>query len=536
MDELVALGVRDVVLAPGSRSAPLAFAAHRADRDGLLRLHVRVDERTAGFLALGLAKASGRPVPVITTSGTAPAHLHPAVLEARHARVPLMVISADRPATMINTGANQTTDQVGLFGHHVLADARLAATAQAPGSWRTALRRLTLTARGHRSGRPGPVHVNVELVDPLTPGRVTLPVRSDFDPGPGQAGAVPVHLPAGPRTVVVAGDAGPATGAAAQAYARSTRAPLLAEPSSNARYGPNAIGTYRLLLGGPSAAEIERVVCFGHPTLSRPVQRLLARSDTELIMVDPSTEWVDPGQQANRLARSVTGMPGDPAWLRRWQDADRRVRMEMDEILDREEALTGWQVAAAVWSAVDPRDALVVASSSPVRDLDLAPVRASAPTVWANRGLSGIDGTLSTAVGVALLSPRRGTTALVGDLAFLHDLNGLVIGPDEPRPALRVVVANDDGGSIFHTLEQGGRSYAQAFERIFGTPHHADLGALVTGLGHRHTRVDDLASLRTALSEPPEGIEVVECRVDRSHRRALDARFTRLAGAAPSSP
>jgi len=545
MDELVALGVRDVVLAPGSRSAPLALAAWRAAERDAVRLHVRIDERTAGFLALGLGRASGVPAVVITTSGTAPAHLHPAVLEAWHGHVPVIVVSADRPVTMINTGANQTTDQVGLYGRHILGDARIAAVDDAPVAWRSALRRLMIMSSGVRSGRPGPVHLNVELVDPLTSvsGQrdVDLPARTPFDVEP-VAAPVVAELPPGLRTVVVAGDARPAVGVAAAAFAAAAGVPLLAEPSSNARSGRHAIGCYRLLLGTALADRIERVVVFGHPTLSRPVQRLLSRVDVDQVVVAASPEWIDPGHAVHRVVEAVAPAPGpeppsseppsseppssEPEWLGAWRAADAECRTRVDRLVAGR--LSGWQVADQVWHSVAVGGVLVAGSSQSLRDLDLAPVGPSGPEVHANRGLSGIDGTVSTAVGVAL---GRGVpvTALMGDLTFLHDLNGLLIGPDEPRPDLRIVVVNDDGGAIFHTLEQGAAEHEAAFERVFGTPHGADLGALVTGLGHRHRRVDDPARLAEALAAPVHGIEVLQCVISRADRRTVDEQLRGLA-------
>lgn len=538
IDELIMLGVTEVVVAPGSRSAPLALAAWRADQDGRIRLHVRIDERTAGFLALGLGKLTGRPAAAITTSGTAPAHLHPAVLEAWHARSPLIMISADRPATMVNTGANQTADQVGLFGRHVVADARMASSANDPAGWRTSLRRLVVATRGDRTRRPGPVHLNVELEDPLTPPDLTtaieLPTGTSFSVQAAPA-AEPVTLEPGLRTVVVAGDATPSTGSAAVRFAVEAGVPLLAEPSSNARTGEQAIGAYRLLLETPLAEEIQRVVVFGHPTLSRPVQRLLARTDLELIMVSASAEWIDPGHAVNRVVDGVTLSAGDDGWLARWRDADAALTRQIGDLTGGSAGVTGWQVAETVWRSAGPRTILVAGSSQPIRDLDLVPVTDQSPVVVANRGLGGIDGTLSTAVGVAL-SAQAGqsgrsqpVTVLVGDLTFLHDLNGLVIGPDEPRPDLRIVVVNDDGGSIFHTLEQGAEQYDAAFERVFGTPHHVDLGSLVTGLGHMHRLVDSIDALSRALSIPARGIDVVECRIDRSSRRMIDQQLQKLA-------
>lgn len=524
--ELGAAGVTDVVLAPGSRSAPLAFAAAAADRRGDLRLHVRIDERSAAFLALGLAKASGRPAAVITTSGTAVANLHPAVLEAHHAHVPLVLLTADRPATMIDTGANQTTDQVGLFAGHVRARARLSAAQPAVAAWSAAAHRLVAAATGVRSGAPGPVHLNVEFSDPLTPQQVDVPSPAPRLVGARPVADEPVVLPSGPRTVVVAGDGTSASGAAAREFAAVGRVPLFAEPSSAARYGPEAIGSYRLLLESPLAERVERVVVFGHPTLSRPVQRLLGDTDVETWVVSEYADWIDPQVSARMVVSGVRLADQGEEWLDAWRAADARVAADLTDLLAG--PLTGPGVAAALWRRLGAEDVLVLGSSNPVRDCDLAPVGAEAPQCFANRGLAGIDGTVSTAVGVAL-GTGRPTHLLLGDLTLLHDAGGLVIGPTEPRPDLRIVVANDDGGSIFNTLEQGAPEYDAVFERVFGTPHGTDLAALAAAHRIPYALVRHHDQLDTALAEPVAGLEIIEARLDRSTRRELDCSIRSLA-------
>jgi 2-succinyl-5-enolpyruvyl-6-hydroxy-3-cyclohexene-1-carboxylate synthase len=319
--------------------------------------------------------------------------------------------------------------------------------------------------------------------------------------------------------VVAGDDAGPA----ARALAVQAGWPLLAEPSSGARTGP-ALRTYRLLLGTDLAAQVERVVLFGHPTLSRPVQRLLSRDDVEVLDTDPA--WtrpyavipIDPGVAPPHEV-------DDPAWLGAWQEADASVSRQLDSLLA-EAGFTAYHVAGTVSRALPPRGLLVVGASNPIRDLDIM-ARAyevgSRRKVVANRGLSGIDGTVSTAIGASLGRRTGGRNlALIGDVTFLHDANGLVLGPDEPRPDLTIVVANDDGGSIFATLEQGAEQFAHAYERLFGTPHHVDLAALCQATRTPHWRVDSATELEHALASPNGGIEVVEAVVDRSRRRELD--------------
>ncbi|GAA1432994.1 2-succinyl-5-enolpyruvyl-6-hydroxy-3-cyclohexene- 1-carboxylic-acid synthase [Microlunatus lacustris] len=540
VEGLLGAGVRDVVLAPGSRSAPLAYELFEADRIGLLTLHVRIDERSAGFLALGLAKGSGQPVGVVTTSGTAVANLHPAVLEAFHAHLPLVLLTADRPPTMTHTGANQTTDQAHLFGRHVRAfgsvsDSAVGADGGDVAGWRFELGRLLTAATGVRTRQPGPVHLDVAFSEPLVPGPVApLPTGPEVRVS-AVRGAEPLVLPAGPQTVLVAGDLPPAAGVAAAELAASAGVPLLAEPSSNARRGPAALGTYRLLLGSSLAEDVERVVVLGRPTLSRPVTRLLARTDVELVVVSAHADWPDPGRAASAVVDAVAfadrwpePVEGPDDWLNAWQEADSRARAALEELLAAQTTLTGPALAAALWAGLGGSDALVIGSSNPVRDLDLAPVAADPAPVYANRGLAGIDGTVSTAVGIALTRDRP-THALMGDLTLLHDAGGLLIGPSEPRPDLRIVVANDDGGSIFATLEQGRPEHAAAFERMFGTPHGASFEALAAVSGAHYQRVEDVTGLAAVLAEPPVGLELVEAAVDRTQRRTLSEAVTAIA-------
>lgn len=527
--ELVGLGVREVVLAPGSRSAPLAYALVEADRAQQLRLHVRIDERTAGFLALGLAKADGAPVAVVTTSGTAAANLHPAVLEAWHAHLPLVVLTADRPRAMINTGANQTTHQTQLFTAHLVGSAALSDVVADPRTWRFETVRVVAAALGIRSRRPGPVHLDVELSDPLVPeDGEALVTAAPARVGSGRKIAEPTLLPPGPTTVVVAGDAPPAAGRRIAEQATAAGVPLLAEASSNARAG-TALATYRLLLGTALAEQVQRVVVFGRPTLSRSVSRLLGRDDVEIVVVTPHADWVDPGRAASLVTDAVRFPDeSDAEWLATWQQRDAELSRRLDYLLDGQQRFTGPALARTLWAALADRDALYVGASNPIRDLDLAPVRSGPPAVYANRGLSGIDGSVSTAAGLALASGRP-THALLGDVTAVHDLTGLVLGPAEPRPDLRVVVANDDGGSIFVTLEHGAPRHREVFERVFATPHGLRFADLADAVGAGYRRVADSAELAAALARPPAGLEIVEAVIDRADRRRLDEAITALA-------
>lgn len=491
VDALVGMGVSDIVLSPGSRSAALALAVDRADRAGRLRLHVRIDERVAAFTALGLAKQSGRAVAVITTSGTAVANLGPAAMEATVAGVPLLLLTADRPSHLIDTGASQTADQTGVLGASTRHVIRLSSESGDAAAWAATVQRAVVLAEGRRTRLPGAVQVNLEFAEPLVG---ELPEPRDLTVVTAASGGHRVVELDARRTVVLVGDATPEVGAEARALAELSGAPLLAEPSSNARRGPNAVAWYRHALPG-LGGDIERVVCFGHPTLTRPVATLLARSDIELVVVSDRAGWVDPGHRAAIVADRVLLEGQDPAWLARWLavgDAPRRTS-----------GLTQRAVADAVLAGLGPDDDVMFGSSSIIRAADLSPIAAAPPRAFANRGVAGIDGTVATATGLALGSGRP-TTVLVGDLTVQHDLGALVRPPGEPWPQLRVVVADDNGGSIFRGLEQGGPEYADSFDRVFLTPQSVDLAAVAGSLGWRAAVVTDEAGLTEALAGDAE--------------------------------
>lgn len=514
---LLKAGVREIVLAPGSRNAPLAFAAYDAAQAGLVRLHTRIDERSAGFLALGLSKV-GSPAAVMCTSGTAVANLHPAVLEAAHAGVGMYVVTADRPARLRGTGANQTTDQVGIFGP--LVETR--DVEHRPGGWLMA------------GAGAGPLHLNVQLDDPLVPDDRWVP---DEPPTPTKwqglthevAGLALRGGRVGPRTVVVAGDdAGPP----ARILAERGNWPLLAEPTSGSRTGTHALRCYRLLLDGDLGRRVERVVVMGHPTLSRPVTRLLAREDVEVWSGPAPGVWAErPFAVDHTFDRVEVDEADDSGWFEEWQAADTSLARQLDALLVAE-GVTPYGVARVVSRALPAGGLLHVGASSPIRDLDLMVARYAVGDrrkVIANRGLSGIDGVVSSAIGAALGRPRSTRSlALMGDVTFLHDANGLVLGPDEPRPDLTIVVTNDDGGSIFSMLEQGDAPYADRFDRLFGTPHGVDLASICAATRTPHWKVESLAELEHALANPSGGLEVVEVGVRRDNRRDLDQRIRAL--------
>ncbi|CAN5344828.1 MAG: 2-succinyl-5-enolpyruvyl-6-hydroxy-3-cyclohexene-1-carboxylic-acid synthase [Nocardioides sp.] len=504
---LLEAGVCDIVVAPGSRNAPLSFAALAAAEEGLVRLHTRIDERSAGFVALGLTRGGSRAA-VMCTSGTAVANLHPAMLEAAHSGVRLVAVTADRPAGLRGTDANQTTDQVGIFGPLVSTVDLAAGDPVGEALW----------------GGRGPVHLNVQFAEPLTPPEV-------WRPGPVRVRPAPVHpepriletISADAGTVVIAGDG---AGPAARVLAERAGWPLLAEPSSGARSGPNAVRSRRLLLRSRLAARVRRAIVYGAPTLDRETQHLLARPDVEVWSARHDGVWAEHPFAVERRIRSslaVTGDP-DPDWLASWRTTDATLSRQVRSLVG--EDFTPQAIAAAVATAAAGR-LLVVGASNPIRDLDLMAAPA-AGTVLANRGLAGIDGVVSTAIGAALAhgAPAH---ALMGDVTFVHEAGGLILGPAEPRPDLTIVVVNDNGGSIFATLEQGAVRYADQFERLFGTPHDADLASLCAVSRTPHLAVTSVGELVQALATPNGGIEVIECVVRRDNRRDLDEALNRLA-------
>lgn len=520
--ELLRLGVQHVVLAPGSRSAPLAFALAAVAQHGDLTLHTRIDERTAAFVALGIAKGSHRPAAVVTTSGTAAANLHPAVLEASHAGVPLIAITADRPEVLRGTGSNQTTDQVRLFG--------AAATFVD-----VAVGQADTVAWDAQS----PLHLNVQFTEPLVPPmramspeiRASSAAICEISAEIGASSAEVRRGSDAPRTVVVAGDDSGRTG---RQIAEAGGWPVFAEPSSGSRTGSHALRAYRLLLQSPLAAEIERVIVTGHPTLSRPVAVLLARSDVEVISVRARGRWPRrPFPVAVEVDEVIVqGEPDDPTWLARWREADRELAGRIDRYVGDIPGLSPYEVAAEIAAAVPADGLLWVGASNPIRDLDvMAPPTAVGEhrMVLANRGLAGIDGTLSSAIGAALARKPTRAIVYVGDVTFLHDLTALVQGPDEAQPDLTVVVANDNGGSIFSTLEQGAPAYASSFERLFATPHGADIAALCAAFRIPHWRVDSRAELAHALSNANGGLEVIEATIGRGDRRRWESDLRDLA-------
>ncbi|HEX5115707.1 MAG TPA: 2-succinyl-5-enolpyruvyl-6-hydroxy-3-cyclohexene-1-carboxylic-acid synthase [Pseudonocardiaceae bacterium] len=522
VDELARCGVRHVVICPGSRNAPLSMAAFDSAAEGRITLHVRVDERSAGFLALGIGKAGAGPAVVCCTSGTAVANLHPAVLEAHHSGAPLIALTADRPAELWGTGANQTIDQRGLYGGAAayvelpLAERRVGGNA----IWRSTVARAVARAD------TGPVQLNVPLREPL------VPSGDDDWPEPltGRDGPWTAWTPAastgpavglGARTLVVAGDGPPDRIRAVAEVAAAAGWPVVAEPTAvaAARAGGAEVltaGSLLLNAGASPAAPVD-VAVVGRPTLTRGVGAVLRQAGRVVVVTD--ADPTDPQHVAAHVAGAVasTELP-DPDWLAAWQAADKAATAAVDRVMDDGWA-TGAHAARDVVAALPAGVGLFLGSSNAVRFVDLVAPTGDRPVV-ANRGVAGIDGSVSTAAGLALGSGRP-WCALLGDLTFLHEANGLLLGPAEQRPDLTVVVLNDDGGGIFGLLEQGAPEHAAAFERVFGTPTGADLAALCAGYRVPHTLVSDRDGLAEVLV--PAGLTVVEIRVGRSGLRDWQA-------------
>ncbi|MCV7230369.1 2-succinyl-5-enolpyruvyl-6-hydroxy-3-cyclohexene-1-carboxylic-acid synthase [Mycolicibacterium komossense] len=529
VDELIRGGVHDVVLCPGSRNAPLAFALADADRAGRVRLHVRIDERTAGYLAIGLSTGDDmRPVCIAMTSGTAVANLGPAVVEANYARVPLIVLSANRPYELLGTGANQTMEQLGFFGTQVRETISLGLAEGSPermdalaAQWRSATCRVLVAATGARTANAGPVQFDIPLREPLVPDRdqnhdnSLPPGRPNERPWtftPPVTFDQPVDIDLTPDTVVVAGHG-------AGVHPNLAALPTVAEPT--APVAANPLHPLALPLLHP-----QQVIMVGRPTLHRPVSALLADPSVPVLALTTGPRWPDVSgnSQATGTRAVTTGTP-DAAWLHRCAEVNRAALRAVHTQLDAHPLTTGLHVAAAVAGALRDGDQLVLGASNPVRDIALVGLTPPGVKVRSNRGVAGIDGTVSTIIGAALAHERSGgrTVALIGDMTFVHDSSGLLIGPTEPIPQqLTIVVSNDNGGGIFELLEQGDPRFSDVSARVFGTPHDVDVGALCRAY-HVESRQIEAADLVAALDEPFTGMRVLEVKADRSTLRRLHA-------------
>lgn len=551
VDEWVRGGVTDAVIAPGSRSAPLALALSGDDR---VRVHVHLDERSAAFVALGLGRSTGRPAVVLCTSGSAAANFHPAVTEAYHGGVPLIVATADRPPEVRGTGAAQTIDQVGLYGTATRWSIDVAPPEDEPGAgdaWRDLAATSVRRARGPAAG---PVHLNLCFREPLVPSGAPLvdaPGRPDggpwvdpSEPAPGLGGVAVDVLAAAcrahPRGLIVAGWGSEVTPSTLEALAVTTGWPVLADPISNLRRPPYGITTYDALLRDPGFAAAMRpefVLRLGALPSGKVLGQWLV-DVPEILALDPAARWIDPARTntevlvvpaeatVRSLVEHLVDATPDAEWGTAWRDADLRARVALDAYLDGLDVLTDPRVARDTVAAVPPGGTLIVASSMPVRDVETFAAARDDIEFAANRGTNGIDGFTSTAVGFALGSATP-TVALVGDLCFLHDANGL-LGAVDRGIDLTIVVVDNRGGAIFSFLPQA--DLPEHFETLFGTPQPVDPGALAALHGVTVLEVVAPDAIGTAVHTAARagGVQVVLVRTERHanvavHRGAFAA-------------
>lgn len=558
LDEFIRCGVTDAVLAPGSRSTPLAIALADAERDGAITLHVRMDERSAGYLAVGIAKVTGIPPIVVTTSGTAAVNLHPAVVEAYEAGVPLIAVTADRPPHLRGVGANQTIHQVGVFGADVVDAVDMGVAVERAGMvryWRSTVARCV--ARATDAMRPGPVHLNVPFADPLVPDDdetwlEPLDGRSDDRPwtadsrlvagmstplddvleGLLEDGTVPA------RGLILVGDHDDADAIdMIDDLADALGWPVIAEPSGNAAGCATALSHGPLLLADSAFADQhipDLVLSVGRLGLDRSVLRVLSRAALH-VCVDTNPNWADPTRTADAVVASVPLVPEgaqiDESWLESWQRADVLAAAAVETALaSSDDAFTGIHVARAAAAAVPDGGLLWAGASWPVRHLaSYAANTVQDAVVLGNRGTAGIDGCVSSAWGAAAALQRNGgagAIALMGDQTFLYDSNGLIAPAEEERPDLVFVIPDNDGGGIFSSLEQSDAKFADSFERVFGAPHGLDVAAIARSLGTAAVTVSSVEALQLAVDDAvgQGGVRVVVAQVC---SRADEARILR---------
>ena len=491
--QIIEAGITDAVISPGSRNAPLSLALVAAQERDLIKLHIRIDERTAAFYALGLAKATNRPVPVICTSGTAVANYHPAVLEASHTNQPLLILTADRPAALRRTGANQTTEQARIFGKAVRYFADISGSAYP----------MELPFNSLQSG---PVHLNIQFEEPLLAdndstwldGLIISPPRI-FDRK--KAGTLASKSTRG--LLVIGHDRGGISADQVKNFAEKLGWPILSEDPLTF---PNTSAHASLFLTSTVIAKDlapDTVVVIGRTTLSRSVNALLKSARTTFV-IDPRLATVD----TDRLAeKKFTELPelytasADPEWLAKWQKYSQRTAKVVNEISTWSEPL----IAREISQHLPDQSALFIASSRPIRDIEAFGAARSGIKTFANRGLAGIDGNISIALGIA--TANESTTAVLGDLAFLHDLTGLI---HREKINLRIFVINNDGGGIFSTLPQRGIA---GFEQVFGTPHGLDPAVIAQAMGVDAKTISSVDQLRQEIIKPVSGLSVVVCKV-----------------------
>ena len=484
--QLIELGVEDVVLSPGSRNAPLSIALYQAAEKGLIDLHVRIDERGAAFFALGISKASGKYVPVVCTSGTAVANYLPAVLEANHSDVNLLVLTADRPARLRNTGSNQTTNQHGIFGEFV----RSAIDTAAPID-------LTRILEGR-----GPVHLNLQFDEPLLP-EDSSDWLSGIHP---VVNAEPIVVPGEidittKRNLIIVGhDRAGFSVDDIEDLADDLAAPIVSE---DPLVFEQAIAHAPIILSDERVRReltAELVVVIGRTTLSRSTNAYIQGS-SRVMVIDPRTEKIDTARTADELHRVIPKVKKtieiDQAWHDSWHKYEEVAAAALAELPDWSEA----EVASVVAEELENDSALFVSSSRPIRDIESFAVPRSGIETYANRGLAGIDGNISTAMGIS--TKHDETYAVIGDLAFLHDISAL---SNPTSDTLTIIVVDNDGGGIFSTLPQRG---VDGFEKIFGTPHGRDIAKIVSAFGVSSEEVRSAKELHIALQRIHPQLHVI---------------------------
>jgi len=554
VDEFIRCGLTDAIVSPGSRSAPLAMALAQAEQRGEISLHVRLDERSAGFLAIGIAKVTGVPPIIVTTSGTAAVNLHPAVVEADQSGVPLIVITADRPPQLRGVGANQVIRQPGMFSSDVRACIDMATATRQPGGvryWRSTAARAVAVATD--AMRPGPVHLNVSFADPLVPdGDDTWVEDRDGRPD-GRPWTADVRLVAGMSTpldevvdsllddsqvpargLVIIGDHDDHEAIElVDELADAMGWPVISEPSGNGAGCSTALSHGPLLLADAAFAgehTPEIVITVGRVGLNRSVLRMIGQAGLH-VAVTTHPEWSDPTRSADVVVASVplppTDMEVDESWLESWQRADVLAAAAVETALfSSDQALTGMHVARIAASAVPDGGLFYVGASSAVRHVGtFAANTVQDAVILGNRGTSGIDGTVSSAWGASAALQRNGgsgAVALMGDHTFLYDSNGLLAPAEEERPDLVIVVIDNDGGGIFSTLEQGAPEHAEVFDRVFGVPLGIDLVQLSLTLGIPADGASSTDALQRAVSEAVGlgGVRVVVARTCSREREA----------------
>lgn len=489
---LAALGVKQFFLSPGARSQALALAAKSLDSAGVAKLLVRLDERSMAFSALGASLASGEPVALITTSGTAVANLHPAVLEAHHSGVPLILLTADRPASLRGKGANQTTNQVGIFADAVYAciDANQDQDAG----------ELAKQAVAMALSKKGPVQLNLQFSEPLSSLSPTASeiyfslAKTEVKISTKQP--VEARLEAAEGTVVIAGAGATASAAG---FANLYQLPLFAEPASGARFGDCVITGYVELLGTEIAKNITQAIVFGKPTLSRAITKLLQSTSVKVQVVTSQTHGhFNIGSNAQNQADVYSfSEKAKSDWLKSWKDANQQLSKTLE--LDRK------NIVLCIWEATKQADSILIGASAISRDADrYAP--AKEVRAFSNRGLSGIDGTISTAIGISINTTGK-TRVLIGDLTFIHDISALnttsIAGLN-----LQLIVVNDHGGKIFERLEIAQLANPTDFEELFKTPQNVDLEQVSRAFGWNYLKCENLANLEKGLELP--GLWVIE--------------------------